>query len=268
MTLYFPPSLRGFSPRRMLFSTWVDHLPFGYDIVDALRPRVIVELGVQAGLSYFCFCQAVQELGVGARCFAVDTWEGDSHTDPYGEEIFTEVTRHNEEHYAAFSTLMRMRFEDALPRFEDGSIDLLHIDGFHSYEAVKTDFETWYPKVVPGGIVLFHDVAARIRDFGAWRFWKEAQETQPETFSFNHGFGLGVLRKPGGERPLVPLLEMLFSRDPGIQEQLRKFYVHACAHHEFERKYAKLEVMREAVRRKQQEQRVAPAPAAGGPSDD
>lgn len=258
MTVYFPPSLQGFVPRRMVFSTWVDHLPFGYDLVEALRPRHIVELGVQAGLSYFCFCQSVKEHGLSARCWAVDTWEGDAHTDPYDESIYHQVKRHNDEHYADFSTLLPMLFEEALPKFDDGSIDLLHIDGYHTYEAVKGDFESWYPKVSPGGIVLFHDIAARLRDFGAWRFWGEAVRTHPETFTFDHGFGLGVLRKPGGAQSSPPLLELLFS-DESTQRRLRRFYVHACAHHEVLRKDAKISEVQEAVRRKQRERRAAAA---------
>ena len=34
MPVYFPPSLK-FTPKRLVFSTWMDHLPFGYDIVVA-----------------------------------------------------------------------------------------------------------------------------------------------------------------------------------------------------------------------------------------
>ena len=138
-----------------------------------------------------------------------------------------------------------MLFEEALPHFEDESIDLLHIDGFHTYEAVRGDFESWYPKVKPGGIVIFHDVAARLKDFGAWRFWAEISEThQPhETFAFRHGFGLGVLRKPG-PTPAAPLFDFLFSKDPRVQERLRGFYVHAAEYQELERKMARLETIR------------------------
>ena len=37
------------------------------------------------------------------------------------------------------------------------AIDLLFIDGDHSEEGARTDFERWSPRVVPGGHVLFHD---------------------------------------------------------------------------------------------------------------
>ncbi len=53
--IYFPPSLQKFEPKRMVFSTWVDHLPFAYDLVEAIRPRTVVELGVYNGLSFFHF---------------------------------------------------------------------------------------------------------------------------------------------------------------------------------------------------------------------
>lgn len=245
MGIYLPKS-RSFMAKHMVFSTWVDHLPFAYDLVGALRPDVLVELGTQAGLSYFCFCQAAREHGLATRTFAVDTWRGDAHTDAYDEKIYEQVAAHHAAHYADTSTLLRMLFEEALGRFADESIDLLHIDGYHTYEAVRGDFEAWYPKVRPGGIVVFHDVAARLMDFGAWRFWAETTEKY-ETFSFRHGFGLGVLRKPGPTRA-DPLFDLLFSKDERTEERLRALYVHLAEHQELERKNERLEAMKEAIR--------------------
>lgn len=42
-------------------------------------------------------------------------------------------------------------------KFEDNSIDLLHIDGDHSYEGVKKDINLYYPKVKKNGIIIFDD---------------------------------------------------------------------------------------------------------------
>lgn len=240
-SVYMPPSVRRFEPLHMVFSTWVDHLPFGYDIVAALRPKLLVELGTHKGLSYFTFCQSMKENEIDGLCYAVDTFEGDAHTDKYDESVFSAVNTHNRQHYHGFSYLMRMLFEEALQHFSDDSIDLLHIDGFHTYEAVSQDFANWYPKVKPGGIILFHDVAARVQDFGAWKFWDETC-AQHETFTFGHGFGLGVLRKPGGDRSADhPLLKLLFEgarEDDGAA--LRAFYVHASKHLENTRKLKRL----------------------------
>jgi len=42
-------------------------------------------------------------------------------------------------------------------QFTDESLDWIHIDAGHSYEEVKADFDTWYPKVRTGGVISFHD---------------------------------------------------------------------------------------------------------------
>jgi hypothetical protein len=44
------------------------------------------------------------------------------------------------EEYSAFSTLIRLTFDDALGDFADGSLDLLHIDGRHLDADVGDDF--------------------------------------------------------------------------------------------------------------------------------
>lgn len=235
MSIYLPPSVRHFYPRHMVFSTWVDHIQFGYDLVEAVKPEMLVELGTQGGLSYFTFCQSVQEHDLSTLCYAVDTWEGEEHTGAYDESVFTMVNDYNRRNYPGFSYLLRMYFKEALDHFDEESIDLLHIDGLHTYEAVSEDFQSWYPKVKPGGVILFHDIKARMKDFGVWRFWDEIAPQYP-TFTFNHGFGLGVLRKPGGEPSDAPLLQMLFDTTPGEQERLRQFYVHAAMFHDFRRK--------------------------------
>ncbi|MBG9732673.1 hypothetical protein ABD86_04640 [Paenibacillus alvei] len=57
------------------------------------------------------------------------------------------------------AVLIKSTFDEALQNFEDDSIHLLHIDGFHEYEAIHHDYHTWLPKVAENGIVLFHDIS-------------------------------------------------------------------------------------------------------------
>lgn len=211
----------------MVFSTWVDHLPFAYDLVAALRPKLIVELGVYNGLSFFTFCQSLVENDIDGVAYAIDCWEGDKHTDAYDNSILADVSDYARENYRGITYLLQMYFNEALQHFEEDSIDLIHIDGLHTYEAVQEDFTNWYPKLKPGGIMLFHDVMAKIKDFGAWKFFEELEGQHEETFKFNHGFGLGVLRKPGGEPSDEQLLKLLFSKDEETEQRLRQFYVHA-----------------------------------------
>ena len=193
-------------PGTELSSAWVEHTPFAAWLIEAVQPRCLVELGTLHGVSYFTFCEVVQRIGCGTRCFAVDTWEGDEHTGFYDNEVWRHVAQMNTR-YAAFSTLLRRLFDDALPEFEDGSIDLLHIDGRHFYDDVKHDFLSWVPKLSSSAVVIFHDTNVHQRDFGVWKLWRELK-TQYPSFEFLHGNGLGVLAF-GPSVP--PALQGLFS---------------------------------------------------------
>jgi len=225
--------LPSYVPRRYRpgnLGNWSAHLAFAHDLMGATQPKLIVELGTHWGESYFGFCQGVTEHGLDCLCYAVDHWLGDAHAERYGEEVYEDVRQYNDTHYRAFSYLLRTSFDDALVQFRDGTIDLLHIDGLHTYEASSHDFRTWLPKVRPGGIVLLHDIAVRHADFGIWLLWDEIKAEFPETFEFHHSWGLGVLRKPGGEGQQHALLEALFNSPPSIQEQIRRLYVIYTSH--------------------------------------
>ena len=181
------------TPRRLtLLSFWHEHIPFAMFLVDLLRPEVIVELGTQYGDSYCALCQSVHELKLTTRCYAIDNWQGDPHVGSYGPEVLTALRAHHDPLYGGFSRLIQSTFDDALPHFTDGSVDLLHIDAYHIYEAVKHDFRSWLPKMSQRGVILFHDTNVRERDFGVWKFWEELRQ-QYRHFEFLHGSGLGVL---------------------------------------------------------------------------
>ncbi|MER8829459.1 class I SAM-dependent methyltransferase [Mesorhizobium sp. M0938] len=173
-------------------SAWVEHVPFMFWLIDALRPRRFVELGTHAGVSYCAACQAIELLGLHCSCYAIDTWKGDEHAGHYDEKVYRDLAAYHAPKYAAFSRLVRSTFDAAVDHFEDASIDLLHIDGLHTYDAVRHDFETWRPKLTQNAIVLFHDTNVRERDFAVFRLWDEISAGRPH-FEFLHGHGLGVL---------------------------------------------------------------------------
>ncbi len=187
--------IASFVPKAANFpNSWVGHLPFAAWIIQEISPTVFVELGTHTGNSYFGFCQSVVEAGLATRCCAIDTWQGDAHAGEYSDEVFAKVDAYNSTHYGDFSQLLRMTFDQAVDSFADASIQLLHIDGLHTYEAVRHDFETWLPKLAPGAVVLFHDTNIFERGFGVWRLWDELQARYPYTLTFTHSCGLGVLQ--------------------------------------------------------------------------
>jgi len=207
-------------PEWLKLSAWTEHLPFAMFLVSAAKPKVLVELGTYTGASYCAFCQAVSTLKLGTKCFAVDTWQGDAHAGEIDDSLLLALKSHHDPRYADFSTLIRSTFDDAVAHFSDSSIDVLHIDGFHTYEAVKNDFELWLPKMSRRGVMLFHDSNVRREDFGVWQLWEEMRGRYP-SFEFLHGHGLGVLAV-GDEVPEG--LKFLFAAGEAETHLIRKFF--------------------------------------------
>lgn len=184
-------------PERMT-GPWVGHRWFVYDLLTFRKPGLIVELGTHYGTSFFAMCQAAKDNGDQYQLVAIDTWKGDPHAGFYGDEVWECVQAVDESCYGQINRkYLKATFQDALSQFSDNSIDLLHIDGFHSYDAVKGDFERWLPKVAVNGVVILHDAAADT-GYGSAEFCRELLETYPG-FLFTHSYGLAVVFPNGTE---------------------------------------------------------------------
>ncbi len=177
-------------------SAWSGHANFAYDLVRFMKPKKIVELGTHFGSSFFSFCQSIKDGSLSTECFAIDTWTGDLHSGFYGDDVFKTVSIAINLYYSNIAKMIRSTFDDALPLFEDETIDLLHIDGYHTYEAVSHDFTTWLPKLKKQGVILFHDISVKERNFGVYKFWDQVKQKYPH-FEFVHSSGLGVLFPKG-----------------------------------------------------------------------
>jgi len=192
---------------------WSGHRFFAYDLLANGRPQRVVELGSHYGVSFFAFCQAALDHDLNVELHAVDTWAGDEHAGFYDESVWNTFQSIRERAYPDVNVhVHRCLFDDAVADFEDGSIDLLHIDGFHSYEAAKHDHETWIEKLAPDAIVLFHDVDPA-SEYGSAGYWDEVKVKYP-SITFLHNFGLGVLFPNGAEvhEPLLREREDLLVR--------------------------------------------------------
>ena len=159
------------------YSPWSGHRLFGYDLIANLKPNVVVELGSFYGCSMFAFAQAVKDLKLDTVLYGVDLWETfdkfteqDYKEDIYGAFLRVKETCFSQQHVK----MMKMTFDQAAEYFEEGSIDILHIDGSHFYEDVKHDFEIWSPKLKKNSSVLIHDNGDEIINgciMGSHTYW-------------------------------------------------------------------------------------------------
>jgi hypothetical protein len=177
------------------YTPWSGHKIFVYNLVRNILPSKIIELGTHKGTSLFSMAQAIKDGKSNCQLIGVDTWQGDINTGGYNtESVLGSVKSIVKDFYPTVDVkLMQMFFNEALSKTADKSIDILHIDGLHTYEAVKHDFETWLPKVKEDGVILFHDIVVEREDFGVIQYWGELKKQYPTHFEFLHSFGLGVI---------------------------------------------------------------------------
>jgi hypothetical protein len=184
---------------------WVEHIPFVFKLVEVLRPKIIVELGVHSGNSFCAFNQAIKMLNIPATCYGVDNWLGDTQAGFYETDIYESLLQFLNENYGQSGILMKCTFDEALDQFDDESIDILHIDGLHHYDVVSSDFHKWKRKLSQTAIVLFHDTQVEYAGYGVKKFWHEISSVF-KNFEFTYGNGLGVLLY--GDNPSEEVIDM------------------------------------------------------------
>ena len=181
-------------------SPWGGHRPFVYDLVNFVKPKQIVELGAYRGYSLFTMAQAIENSKLDTKIIGIDLWhKGDIHSEFDGNKVYNEVLNESKKYPSVDIDTIRDYFTNAKTQVKSESCDIIHIDGLHTYEAVKEDFENYLPKLKENGVILFHDIAeytAEIPEFGAYKFFNEIKQKYPH-FQFEYSFGLGVLFPKG-----------------------------------------------------------------------
>jgi len=119
---------------------------------------VIVEIGSWKGKSTILLGHGSQA-GPRAKIHAVDPHTGSpQHREAMGEVwTFNEFQRNIKAAGMDSLVVPHVEFSEAAARTFTEPIELIFIDGLHEYEDVKTDFEAWFPKVIEGGTMAFHD---------------------------------------------------------------------------------------------------------------
>lgn len=134
--------------------------------------RRALEIGVFGGSSLLPQAMAFQHLGSGI-VYGIDPWTKDAALEEMKEQVHVdwwsknvdldEIHRHCLGHVLRLGLephcmLIRDKAEHVVDLFEDGSIDLLHIDGNHSEALSYKDAVLYLPKVKIGGVIYFDDV--------------------------------------------------------------------------------------------------------------
>lgn len=129
------------------------------ELAEFFRDQGYVK-GVEVGVCDGRYSKVLMDTIPGLRLFGID---------PYFEYDGDSKNRHQEHHdkhlHNARAILMPLkgyslilsRSVDAVELFQDNSLDFVFIDANHTYEAVKEDITTWYPKVRSGGVLSGHD---------------------------------------------------------------------------------------------------------------
>jgi len=122
------------------------------------KKGAIVEIGSWKGKSTVCLGKGSKD-GECVKIHAIDPHTGsprhkDSHEKIWTFEKFKENVK-DAKVDDIIEPIVKTSEEVATDFNED--VALIFIDGAHEYEFIKIDFDVWFPKVVNGGVMAFHD---------------------------------------------------------------------------------------------------------------
>lgn len=163
-----------------VFSAWTGHRQFAEWLVTVMKPEVIVDLGVDYGYSTFCLANP----GIGT-VYGIDSFEGDVHTG-FHADTFDKVHNMIKENNYTNVEIIKGYFDEVCETW-DKKIDILHIDGLHTYEATLNNYEKWKRHLTDKSVLIMHDTVS----------FPEVRQVYDEIdmpkLMFEHSAGLGVL---------------------------------------------------------------------------
>lgn len=127
-------------------------------VFDRLNPARILEVGVWHGGTLWHWLQGGRiVVAVDDTMLEADDWR--AWADEAGSDLIL--------------VQGDSRSVEVMEAVDDhGPFDFIHIDADHTYEAVKSDWETFGPMVANGGVVALHDINERA-GYGVSQLWAE-----------------------------------------------------------------------------------------------
>lgn len=168
----------------------LDELVAAVEVVANVEPKVIVEIGCDAGGTLFCWRQLCDSVyGITLADNTAPTGGQGYPLETHGAAVLAGDSRDS-----ASLAWLRERLAGRL-------IDVLHIDGDHSYKGVDSDYRMYSPLVRSGGLILVHDVfnhwdkRVQVHEWWAERF--PDAKTISSKRSRPVGFGVIEIEKDG-----------------------------------------------------------------------
>lgn len=189
-------------------SAWLLH-----GLVRSLAPDVVVETGSARGWSACHIGLALRE-NVRGKLYAIDPHAETEWNDSGGIDSSLPVFQR---HVAAmgltdYVEVVRSNSHDAAKHWTR-PIDLIFIDGDHSYAGVKADWDLFSPFLTTSGVAIFHDTTWELHrhddpryrdDMGVPRFVDELRRQGYPVITIDRDCGLSMVQRPAGGVPLIP----------------------------------------------------------------
>jgi predicted O-methyltransferase YrrM len=166
--------------------------------VRALNPLRVLEIGTAKGGTLFLWTQLAQW---NATIVSIDLPHGNfggGYTRRRGLLYRRFAAKTQKLHLLRLDSHAESTLRKIEQLFAGSQIDLLFIDGDHTFEGVKRDWELYSSLVRSGGITVFHDVAANYDDTQVKRLWDSIKGGfRNREYVANPGgkYGIGVLVK-------------------------------------------------------------------------
>ncbi|MBC8164153.1 MAG: class I SAM-dependent methyltransferase [Roseiflexaceae bacterium] len=175
-----------------------------YGLVRSIKPQVCVEIGSARGKSA-CYIGAALRDNGGGTLYAIDPHTATAWNDSQSVETLP-IMRANLRRFALlpFVEIVRASSGEAASGWKR-PIDLLFIDGDHSYAGVRQDWELFARHVQPLGAVVFHDTLWDIRpelgqraDMGVPQFVDELRTQGYPVLTLAQNFGVSIVQPTCG----------------------------------------------------------------------
>ncbi|MEA2056535.1 MAG: class I SAM-dependent methyltransferase [Patescibacteria group bacterium] len=172
-----------------------------YSLINITNPERVLCVGSYKGFIPAICTLACRDNNRGMVDFVDAGYDSEDENDWGGEGVWREcnpVEYFKPFHLDKYLKLHVMKSDEFAKKFPEKKFEYIYIDGDHSYEGVKADFEAFWPKLTEGGLILFHDIAMKGlhhgKEFGVWKLWQELSDKNQ--FSFINGYeSLGIIQK-------------------------------------------------------------------------